>query len=297
MKRLKRFLPAIFAVIIVVACCACSRSAADNGTTVRNETETGTTGVNESESENTAVLNMTPGTQTYRGFVLDNVYDSERDGKIHFNLYVPNGYDGSEPYALFVTLPGYEGLYFQGVGANLRSEEFAFEAQKYKDKMIIAAPQLSDWGETSADQAIALTEFLIENYNIDENKVYLNGYSGGGETGSLIMEKRPELFTAYLAVSTQWDGDMEPLANAQTPVYMAVGEEDSYYGSEPLISAYNELYSLYESKELSEEEINALLVLDVKDQSYFTQRGFSDQHAGGASFAFDENIMGWLFEK
>lgn len=297
MKKIKRFLPAIFAVIIVVACSACSRSAADTGTTVRNETETGTTAANKSESENTTAINMTPGTQTYRGFVLDNVYDSEHDGEIHFNLYVPSDYDGGEPYALFVTLPGYEGLYFQGVGSNLRSEEFAFEAQKYNDKMIIAAPQLSDWGETSADQAIALTEFLIENYNIDENKVYLNGYSGGGETGSLVMGKRPELFTAYLAVSTQWDGDMEPLANAQTPVYMAVGEEDSYYGSEPLINAYNELYSLYESKGLSAGEINELLVLDVKDRSYFTQRGFSDQHAGGASFAFDENIMGWLFEK
>lgn len=297
MKKIKRFLPAIFAVIIVVACSACSRSAADTGTTVRNETETGTTAANESESKNTTAINMTPGTQTYRGFVLDNVYDSEHDGEIHFNLYVPSDYDGGEPYALFVTLPGYEGLYFQGVGSNLRSEEFAFEAQKYNDKMIIAAPQLSDWGETSADQAIALTEFLIENYNIDENKVYLNGYSGGGETGSLVMGKRPELFTAYLAVSTQWDGDMEPLANAQTPVYMAVGEEDSYYGSEPLINAYNELYSLYESKGLSAGEINELLVLDVKDRSYFTQRGFSDQHAGGASLAFDENIMGWLFEK
>ena len=71
--------------------------------------------------------------------------------------YIPDSYDGSEAYALYLTLPGYEGLYFQGVGQNLYSEEFAFEALSYNDRMIVAAPQLSDWGEPSAEQTIALT--------------------------------------------------------------------------------------------------------------------------------------------
>lgn len=43
------------------------------------------------------------------------------------------------------------------------------------------------------------------------------------------------------------------------------------------------------------EEINRLLVLDVKEDSYFTERGFRDQHAGGQAFAHDETVMGWLF--
>ena len=59
-----------------------------------------------------------------------------------------------------MTLPGYEGLYFQGVGANLYGEDFAFTAQDYLPDLIVAAPQLSDWGETSARQTIALTERL-----------------------------------------------------------------------------------------------------------------------------------------
>lgn len=238
---------------------------------------------------------VTEGSESYRGFVMDNVLHSPEEGDIHYNLYVPESYDGSSPYALFVTLPGYEGLYFQGVGANLRYEEFAFEAMKYNEKMIIAAPQLNDWEETSARQTIALTQYLISAYNIDRDKVYLNGMSGGGETGSLVMGESPELYTAYLAVSTGWDGDLERLAEGKTPVYMAVGEEDSYYGSEPLKEAYARLRELYRERGMTEEEINHILVLDVKDQSYFTERGYSDQHAGGASFAFDEEIMGWLF--
>lgn len=48
--------------------------------------------------------------------------------------------------------------------------------------MIIVAPQLEDWGETSADQTIALLEFILDHYNIDESRVYGEGYSGGGET-------------------------------------------------------------------------------------------------------------------
>ena len=59
-----------------------------------------------------------PGTESERGFVLDNVLHSA-EGDIHYNLYTPASYDGTESYALFVTLAGYEGLYFQGVGANL----------------------------------------------------------------------------------------------------------------------------------------------------------------------------------
>ena len=69
---------------------------------------------------------VTPGTQTQRGFVNDNVLHAEI-GDIHFSSYIPESYDGSEPYALFITLPGWEGLYFQGVGANM-VEDFGPEA-------------------------------------------------------------------------------------------------------------------------------------------------------------------------
>ena len=37
--------------------------------------------------------------------------------------------------------------------------------------MIVVAPQLSDWGETSANQTIALVEYFLKHYNIDPAKV------------------------------------------------------------------------------------------------------------------------------
>ena len=240
---------------------------------------------------------VTEGTEEYRGFILDNVLHSESEGEIHYNLYVPESYDGSEPYALFFTLPGYEGLYFQGVGVNLYSEDFGFTAREYIPDMIIAVPQLEDWGEASADQTIALAEYFLANYNIDESRVYAEGYSGGGETMSRVMGKRPELFTVYLQCSSQWDGAYEPVVESRTPVYIVVGESDEYYGSGPSEEAYENLYGLYREAGLSDEEIRELLVLDIKDAEYFESQGMTNQHGGGNLFAADEDIMGWLFSR
>ena len=228
---------------------------------------------------------------------MDNVLHSSEEGDIHYNVYIPDSYDGSKPYALFFTLPGYEGLYFQGVGVNIKAEEFGFAAQEYNPEMIIVAPQLNDWGETSARQTIALTEYFLSAYNIDKSKVYAEGYSGGGETMSLVMGMRPDLYTAYLQCSSQWDGAYEPVVQAKTPVYFVVGAHDEYYGSEPSEDAYNNLRELYQEG-LSDEEIDDLLVLDVKDDSYFSDQGVTNQHGqGGGLFVEDDVVMGWLLGK
>lgn len=259
-------------------------------------------GVSETENtENTTVSNndyVVEGSETYRDFVVDSVLHSETEGEIHYCVYVPESYDGSKPYALFVTLPGYEGLYFQGVAVNIKAEEFGFEAQTYNEEMIIVAPQLVDWGETSANQTIALTDYFLNHYNIDLDKVYINGYSGGGETLSLVLDKRSELYTAALMCSSQWDGGYDTLVNARTPVYFVIGESDEYYGSKPFQEAYQEIYNMYEKQGLTEQEINQLLVLDIKDEVYFTAGGIRNQHGGGAAlFCKDTDIMGWLFQK
>ena len=252
-------------------------------------------GASDTERVIQAPVDIDFGNDNIRGFLFDNVLHSEKDGDIHFGLYIPDSYDGSEAYALFITLPGYEGLYFQGVGVNIQAEDFGIEAQKYNSRMIIVAPQLNDWREPSARETVALTRYFLEHYNIDPEKVYLNGYSGGGETGSLVMEISPELYTAFLHCSSQWDGDLEPLAEARTPIYMATGENDSYYGSSSVRETYQKLMELYREKGLSQEEIDGLVVLDLKDQAWFDARGIQNQHGGGGYFAHEEDIINWLF--
>lgn len=240
---------------------------------------------------------VTQGTKEYRGFQVDNVYHSPQDGDIHYHSYFPKSYDGRKKMALYVTLPGYQGLYFQGVAENIKTEEFAFEAQKYDKDMIILAPQLDDWGETSADQTIALVGYFLDHYPVDPARVYINGYSGGGETLSLVLAKRPELFAGALMCSSQWDGEYEPVTEAETPVYFVIGEDDEYYSSGPFKDAYKRLHDIYKKRGLSEKEIEKLLVLDVKGSSYFKGTGVTYQHGAGILFCRDEEIMGWLFEQ
>lgn len=239
---------------------------------------------------------VTAGTEMYRNFLIDNVFHSVVERDVHYNVYIPEAYNGTKPYALYFTLPGYGGLYFQGVAANIKTEAFGFEAMKYNKEMIIVAPQLNDWGEASANQTIALVEYFLQQYNIDSSKVYGSGFSGGGETMSLVMGKRPDLFTAYLHVSSRWDGEYAPVVEQALPVYFAIGRSDEYYGSAPTQEAYETLYALYEQQGMDSETIDSLLVLDVKEHDYFTAQGVSNEHGGGL-FAYDEDIMGWLFAK
>lgn len=250
----------------------------------------------DNQSSSSKAYNVEQGTSKYRDFVLDNVLHSETEGDIHYNVYIPEDYDETESYALFMTLPGYQGLYFQGVGQNVMTEEFGFMAREYIPKMIIVAPQLNDWQDTSARQTIALTEYFLDTYNIDRSRVYAEGYSGGGETMSRVMGMRPDLYTAYLQCSSQWDGNYTEVVKARVPVYFAIGEKDEYYGSEPSRNAYNAIHKLYEQEGLSNSEIDRLLVLDIKPTSYFSSEGISNQHGyGGYLFVRDKNIMGWLF--
>ena len=158
----------------------------------------------------------------------------------------------------------------------------------------------TNWLDTTRAGNTAHVDHANVLYQIPANDnghpiVYLHGMSGGGETGSLVLGTKPELFTAYLATSSQWDGDLNILAQARMPVYFAIGEQDSYYGSESFIQAYNTLHELYVAQGLTEEEIGKLIVLDVKPAEFFTEHGFRDQHSGGQAFAHEESVMGWLF--
>ena len=217
--------------------------------------------------------------------------------EIHFSAYIPESHDGTRPFGLFVTLPGYEGLYFQGAGENLRWEKFGQEAIAYDREMIVLAPQLDDWGQTSAERTIELVKHFAVNYNVDSSRVFIEGYSGGGETLSLVMGKRPELFAGALAVSSQWDGSLDVLADARTPLRLFTGREDSYYGSDSFVETAEELREIYRRGGMSEHDIDSLVVLDIKEADYFAERGYADQHGGGIAAATDSEALPWLFSQ
>ena len=106
--------------------------------------------------------------------------------------------------------------------------------------------QLTDWHDTSARQAIELTEYFLANFSVDVSRVYAAGYSAGGETMSQAVSMRPDLYAAYLHGASQWDGDYAPIAENGTAVYIFMAEHDEYYGSQRAWSAYNSLHDAVE---------------------------------------------------
>lgn len=240
---------------------------------------------------------VTAGTEVYQGFLMDNVLHAGDAGDVHFHIYVPDSYDGTKTYPLFLTMSGYGGMYFQGAGANLTEEPFALWARQQYPDMIIVAPQMEAWGETYADQVLALMDYLLSEYRVDENRIYAEAFSAGGVTMSFVLEQRPDLFCVYLHCCSSWPADPTPVVKTRLPVYIAVGEQDEYFGLEPSREIYEELQELYRQQGLSGEEIDRLLVLDVKNDAYFSERGVEKQHEGGVLFGEDPEIMGWLFEK
>lgn len=229
------------ATIVILVCIIMIYKNKNNQNINTNETENSVKQENRIESQNYAKQDDSKQTNTpddsyieetskyQNDFQIDVVLHTE-SRNIHHSRYIPKNIESLENVPLYITLPGYEGLYFQGVGVNL-GENFAFAAKEINPNMIIIAPQLDDWGETSANDTISLIEYYKENYNI--SKVYSNGFSGGGETMSLVMGKRADLIDSYLQVSSKWDGDFKATIQNEVPVYFFIGENDEYYGSEP----------------------------------------------------------------
>ena len=113
------------------------------------------------------------------------------------------------------------------------------------EDMIVVSAQLTDWGETSARQAVELTEHFIDDFSVDPSRVYAAGYSAGGETMSRAVSMRPDLYAAYLHGASQWDGEFAPVAEAGVAVYIFMAENDEYYGSQRARDAYDGLRSAY----------------------------------------------------
>lgn len=220
------------------------------------------------------------------------------NGDIHYSYYLPENYDGSKKYPMMVTMPGYDMMWFgeESSGSNLDWSGFLAWTELDED-MIVVSAQLTDWGEKSARQAIELTEYFLDHFSADPDRVYAAGYSAGGETMSRAVAMRPDLYAAYLHGASQWDGAFAPVAENNVAVYIFMAENDEYYGSQKARDAYNGLYEAYRDAGLTEGQIADVLQLDIPDNEYFNRRGIYNYH-GGANILFEnEDILNWITEK
>ena len=243
------------------------------------------------------VPNETEKSPEKTGVIAEQILNGN-DGEIHYSYYLPEDYDGSKTYPLVMTMPGYGMMWFgeDSSGSNLEWNGFRVWTELPEDVIVVSA-QLTDWHETSARQAIELTEYFIENFSVDKSRVYAAGYSAGGETMSQAVSMRPDLYAAYLHGASQWDGAYEPIAQNDVAVYIFMAENDEYYGSAKARSAYDGLQAAYREKGYTDEQIGELLILEIPDNEYFNSRDIYNYHGGGNIVFDDETVLNWILSK
>ena len=229
------------------------------------------------------------------GLIAGQVLDGA-DGPIHYSYYLPGDYSTSGEYPMMVVMPGYDMMWFgeQSSGSNLNWTGFRAWTELAED-MIVVSVQLTDWGEISARQAVELTEYFLEHFSVDQNRVYAAGYSAGGETMSQAVSLRPDLYAAYLHGASQWDGGYAPLAKERVSVYIFMAENDEYYGSRQARDAYDRLRSAYENAGIPGDEIDRLLQVEIPDNAWFREHGITGSYHGGGNVLFDQKrILNWI---
>ena len=179
-------------------------------------------------------------------------------------------------------------------GSNLNWRGFRCWTELDEDIIVVSA-QLTDWGETSARQAIELTQYFADNFAVDSSRIYAAGYSAGGETMSRAVAMRPDLYAAYLHGASQWDGEYASVAENRVAVYIFMAQNDEYYGSDRAREAYNGLRSAYERLGWTDAQIDAVLQLEIPDNAYFNSHGITGNYHGGGNILFeDESIPNWI---
>lgn len=280
----------IFALILSMASllCGCEKESSHDAETVRKAA---------SESEFVSGTENTDSLTVKTGIIAEQILSGE-EGDIHYSYYLPDNYDSGKSYPLVMTMPGYDRMWFgeQSSGSNIDWNGFLSWTELDEDIIVVSA-QLTYWGEKSARQAIELTEYFVENFSVNTDRIYAAGYSAGGETMSQAVSMRPDLYAAYLHGASQWDGTFNSVAENGVFVYIYMAENDEYYGSQRARDAYGGLRDAYLKVGVSEGNIEGFIRLDIPDDDYFNSRGIYNYH-GGANIVFDnKDILNLIIEK
>lgn len=105
----------------------------------------------------------------------------------------------------------------------------------------VMAPQANYyWDDKDRHSAIELIDLLLTKYKIDPNRIYLHGYSNGGDAVWKIAEERPDLVTAMIVISWVYSG-VDPSRILHIPVWQFQGELDNIITAESAKYIQNKL--------------------------------------------------------
>jgi predicted peptidase len=136
--------------------------------------------------------------------------DLKKGERLKYNLFIPQGYDGNKPYPLILFMPdgSVDGIdsdqtLIHGLGGLI----WATPADQAKHPCFVLAPQYTRavFKEERFETTIDLINFIVNKYNIDTNRIYTTGQSGGCNASIAMNIKYPDVFAASLLIAGHWD--------------------------------------------------------------------------------------------
>lgn len=167
--------------------------------------------------------------------------DPDTGAELEYSLYIPENYDETTEYPMIMFIPDSTG---SGKSAAELVEQYygaavwASDEDQEKHPSFVLVPAFSetvvddDWNVSDqVETAVKLIGSLQEEYSIDADRLYTTGQSMGCMTSLYLNSQYPDLFTASLFVSGQWDiSVLSPLTEAKFFYITAGGDEKASGG-------------------------------------------------------------------
>lgn len=188
-----------------------------------------------------------------KGEIEKRTYDFQEAGKeMEYQLYVPSHYTKSKKYPLVVVLHGlgstpsqvirYAGIIEEAEARGyIVAAPFGYNERGWYGSMGPGVPgremagnllgdllgDPENLGELSEKDVLNVLAIVRENYNVDENRIYLMGHSMGGGGTFHLGTKYPDLWAGLAPLSPALFGQPSIPENARDlPVMVVTGERD-----------------------------------------------------------------------
>ncbi|MBP5292467.1 MAG: prolyl oligopeptidase family serine peptidase [Lachnospiraceae bacterium] len=192
----------------------------------------------------------------------------------------------------------------------------------YEDMVVISVDNLNipdseapEARYVAADDINQAVEYFISEYSIDTDRIYYSGNSQGSLIGYQTVSSRPDLWAAFMAcnglaltspdpfsseenMETFMKGValvMDPITDNRVAMYWNLGETDMGASGPRGELFYNYAKSRYEAQGMSEEEIDAILRLNVFPDEEYLQYGITN--ADGSAYAHGATKLAYTAHK
>ncbi|MDH4107826.1 MAG: hypothetical protein OEW35_05890 [Gammaproteobacteria bacterium] len=146
------------------------------------------------------------------------------DGSVSWEVFVPDAYDPARPAGLIVYIsPSDAGNLPRGWGLLLEERNLIWIAANRSGNRQVVARRIA--------LAVLATGAIANRYELDRDRVYLAGFSGGARVAGLLAPAYPRVFRGALYIGgaeplEQTDGPRDLVAMQQNRYVFLVGSDD-----------------------------------------------------------------------